>query len=199
MISYIKSKSLQWNQYKQQLKSSRQKIYFVVETLETIFFALFFALIITRFVIQVSVVPTGSMIPTMLGGVPGQPNERLIVNKFIYRFWVPQMGDIVVFESPHDDGKDYVKRCVAGPGDQVLIENGFVYINGKELILANVDVLRDNSYFGPVVVPKDHFFMLGDHRGASQDSRYWGFVPREDLVGRALFTIWPLGRMRWLR
>ena len=81
----------------------------------------------------------------------------------------------------------------------MLIENGFVYINGKELILANVDVLRDNSYFGPVVVPKDHFFMLGDHRGASQDSRYWGFVPREDLVGRALFTIWPLGRMRWLR
>ncbi|RAP29824.1 signal peptidase I [Candidatus Marinamargulisbacteria bacterium SCGC AG-414-C22] len=188
----------QWDVYKKDLKLISKWKYVVVETVETLLFALFFALLITRFVIQVSVVPTGSMIPTMLGGVPNHPNERLLVNKFIYRFVSPKRGDIVVFKSPHQDGKDYVKRCVGLPGETIALRNGKVFVNDKELVLVGVDVQFDGSYFDVVTIPDDHYFMLGDNRGSSQDSRYWGFVPQRDLVGKALFTIWPLNRMRWL-
>ena len=79
-----------------------------------------------------------------------------------------------------------------------LDKNGFVYLNGKELILVGVDIQRDNHNFGPVTVPEDSFFMLGDNRGISRFS-IWGFVPKSDLIGQSLFTIWPLNRIRWIR
>ena len=198
MFRKITAKISDWKAYKADLKSHNKTRYIIVETIETIAVALTLALIITRFIVQVSVVPTGSMIPTMIGGVKGHPNERLIVNKFIYKFKLPKRGDIVVFESPHKDGKDYVKRCIAVGGETVEIKNGIVFIDGKELVLVGVDVQFDNSYFGPVTVPEHHFFMMGDNRAASQDSRYFGFVPKIDLIGQSLFTIWPLNRMRWL-
>ena len=187
-----------WKKYKSQLKSTNKVKYFIVETIETLGVAFFFAFLIKEFIIQVSVVPTGSMIPTMKGG-QRMTNDRLLVNKYIYDFWLPKRGDIVVFESPFDDGKDYVKRCVGLPHETISMKDGYVYINGKELVLAGVDIQRDLFDMKEVLIPEGHYFMLGDNRANSQDSRFWGFVPRNDLIGKALFTFWPLDRMKVLR
>ncbi len=173
-------------------------MFYIVDFFETILVALIFALMIKEFVIQVSVVPTGSMIPTLIGGVEGEFNDRLFVNKFVYDFVPPKRGDIVVFESPHQDNKDYVKRCVGLPNETIEIKKGVVYINSKELVLAGVDVQRDYDFYGPIRIPDDHYFMLGDNRSMSQDSRYWGFVPRKSIIGKALFIFWPFKRMKWL-
>jgi len=199
MIRKIRLYLDRWNNYKLNLKKRSKIAHALVEWTQVILEALVLALIIKEFIIQVSVVPTGSMIPTMIGGRANQFNDRLIVNKYVYRFGLPKRGDIVVFESPHKDGKDYVKRCIGLPGETVELRNGYVYINGKELVLVGVDIQRDYSYFGPVVVPVKHYLMLGDNRAMSQDSRFWGYVPEEDLIGKAFFTFWPFNRMRVLR
>ena len=188
-----------WKSTKETLKVSRKWVFYVVEFVETILVALFFALLIKTYIIQVSVVPTGSMIPTLIGGVEGQSNDRLFVNKFIYDFSVPNRGDIVVFESPHEDGKDYVKRCIGLPGETVQLKRGKVFINDKELVLVGVDIQRDFDFYGPVQIPEGHYFVLGDNRSMSQDSRYWGFVEQDNVIGKALFTFWPFPRMRWLK
>ena len=112
---------------------------------------------------------------------------------------MPTRGEIVVFKSPKGDGKDYVKRCIGLPNEEIEIKKGRVYVDGKELVLKGVEIRRDFSYFGPVIVPDGQYLMLGDNRSNSQDSRYWGFVPKEDLLGKALFTFWPVSRMRLLK
>lgn len=182
-----------WQTYKWHLKHENRKKYLVVETIETVVVALILALIIRRYVVQTSVVPTGSMIPTLM------IRDRLFVNKFIYRYKTPIRGDIVVFESPYDDGKDFVKRCIGLPGESVSIRDGYVYIEGKRLVMPGVNIKRDQSNYGPIIVPEYHYFMLGDNRAHSQDSRYWGFVPQDELLGKAFFTFYPLSRMRMLR
>jgi len=199
MFTFYRKQTKKWKDYKLALKAKSKVKYFFADFIETILVALGIALLIKEFIIQVSVVPTGSMIPTLIGGVPGQFNERLFVSKFVYDYTTPSRGDIVVFKSPHGENKDYVKRCVGLPGDVIEIKRGFVYVNGKELLLAGVDVQRDYDSFGPVTVPENEYFVLGDNRAHSTDSRYWGYVPQDDLIGKALFTIWPLNRMRWLK
>ena len=167
---------------------------------EALFIALVLALVIRAFVVQAFSIPSGSMIPTLLVG------DYLLVNKFSYGIrnpfsnkimiptWKPQRGDVVVFIFPQDPSKDYIKRLIGLPGDRVQVINKKVFINGKpyevpqarfadnELIPANQSP-RDN--FGPVVVPKDSYFFMGDNRDQSYDSRFWGFVPRDDLRGKA--------------
>jgi signal peptidase I len=192
MLKKIRLTHSKWNKYKAELKEKSRFKHFVVDFLETIIVALALALLIRKFIIQTSLVPTGSMIPTL------NIRDRLFVNKFIYRFSDPKRGDIVVFLSPHDDGKDYVKRCIGVPGDSIQLIKGKVFINNKQLILAGITVQEDYSFTDPVNVPEGHYFMLGDNRGNSQDSRYWGFVPKEDVLGEALFTFWPISRMRLL-
>jgi signal peptidase I len=199
MLNFFKKSTSQWKVYKDGLKAKNKFLYYAADFVETVVVALAIALVVKQFIIQVSVVPTGSMIPTLIGGDPSIPNERLFVNKFIYDFTAPKRGDIVVFKSPHGDKKDYVKRCIGLPGDTIEIKRGFVFINGKELVLSGVDVQHDYDTFGPVTVPEDSYFMLGDNRAHSMDSRYWGYVTSDDLIGKALFTIWPLTRVRWLK
>ena len=167
---------------------------------EALFIALILALVIRAFVVQAFSIPSGSMIPTLLVG------DYLLVNKFSYGIrnpftnkvliptWKPQRGDVAVFIFPQDPTKDYIKRVIGLPGDRVQIINKKVFINGqpyqipqtrfadKELIPANQSP-RDN--FGPVVVPKDSYFFMGDNRDQSYDSRFWGFVPMNDLRGKA--------------
>lgn len=193
MIRAIRNRYYQWVAFKKNLKSTDKVKYYIVDFVETILFALVFALIIRAYIVQTSYVPTGSMIPTL------KIKDRLFVNKFVYQFKLPERGDIVVFESPHGDGNDYVKRCIGMPGERVEIKAGKVFINGKPLIMPGVTVIEDQSYFGPSRVPEGHYFVLGDNRGNSQDSRYWGYVPREDMLGKAFFTFWPFSRMRMLR
>ena len=132
------------------------------------------------------------MVPTL------NVNDRLFVNKFIYRFKTPERGDIVVFKSITDD-KDYVKRCVGLPGETIEIKKGNVYINGKLFFIPGVKIIRDYDYRDPVTVPENSYYVLGDNRSKSADSRYWGFVPEKNLLGKATFTFWPLNRMRLLR
>jgi signal peptidase I len=165
-------------------------------------------LLIRAFVAQAYNIPSGSMKPTLLVG------DFILVNKLVYRFSEPQRGDIVVFKYPIDPNIDFIKRIIALPGEEVEVRNNQVFINGKPLPLIEVgrgeengirkviyeEVLPDGKKhkvqfyedfpfskrdFGPVVVPPNHYFVMGDNRDNSEDSRYWGFVPRENIVGKA--------------
>ena len=191
--STLRAKYQRYVAFKEGYKAKNKAIYVVIDLVETLVVALAIALMLKKFVIQTSIVPTGSMIPTL--GI----NDRLFVLKFSYYVNTPKRGDIVVFRSPHDDGKDYVKRCIGLPGETVTISNGTVYINDVPLALPGVNVQYDRSYLGKTTIPEDAYFVLGDNRGNSQDSRYWGFVPKENLLGKAWFTIWPPRQIRTLR
>ncbi len=176
------------------------------EYTQAILIALVLALIIRTFVVQAFKIPSGSMIKTLLIG------DHILVNKFIYGIrnpitrnaWFeleqPERGDIVVFIYPLDRDKDFIKRVVGISGDTVQIRNKHVYVNGRlvpdpptaqhtdsRVIPGNVQP-RDNM--GPVTVPPDSLFVMGDNRDQSYDSRFWGFVPLKDVKGYAFMIYW---------
>lgn len=192
MLTKYRRLQARWNQYKADTKAVSPIKYWIVEITESLGVALIFALLIRHFIIMVSVVPTSSMVPTLKVG------DRLFVNRFIYRFTDPERGDIVVFKSVVDD-KDYVKRLVGLPGETVELRKGIVYINGKELSFPGVNVQYDYDTQDPLTIPPGHYYMLGDNRAFSADSRIWGFVPRKNVEGQALFTFWPFTHMQLLR
>jgi signal peptidase I len=164
---------------------------------EALFIALIMALVIRAFLVQAFSIPSGSMQPTLLIG------DYLLVNKFTYgirnpltnKIWIPisqpQRGDVVVFIFPQDTTKDYIKRVIGLPGDRVQVISKKVYVNSKLLetpqaVYADPGITptpRDN--FGPVIVPPDSYFVMGDNRDQSYDSRFWGFVPMDALRGKA--------------
>ena len=132
------------------------------------------------------------MEPTLL------PHDRVLVNKFVYRFREPQRGDVIVLRYPRDTGKNYIKRIVAVPGDRVEIQVGHLLINGvgtQELYLNG----QPSGDYGPESVPADSFFVLGDNRNNSEDSRAFGFLKRGQIVGQAALIYWPPQRLRFLR
>lgn len=186
-----------WAQKKDLIKQQNRWVYWLVELVELVVVAGSAAMLIRTFVAMVSVVPTGSMIPTLMIG------DRLIVDRVTYRFRDPVRGEIVVFQSVVDD-KDYVKRLVGMPGETIVISNGMVYANQKEVFFAGVNIQQDDpqsdiANMGPYVIPAGHYFMMGDNRNNSRDSRFWGTVPRRNIFGKALFTFWPFNRMQVLR
>jgi signal peptidase I len=133
---------------------------------------------------------------SMMPGLSDQ--ERIFVNKFIYRFGIGsiQRGDLVVFWPPSERGKSYIKRVVGLPGDLVAIDDGMVLVNGSPLDEPYVPrEYRDNITMPARVVPPGRYFVLGDHRNSSNDSRAWGDVPRENIYGKAVFVYWPLYRI----
>jgi len=175
------------------------------EYVEAIVFALMLALVIRAFVIQAFMIPSGSMIPTLIEG------DQVLVNRFIYGTRVPfsdvklfpirepKRGDVVVFEYPNDRRVPYIKRLIGLPGDKLEIKDKKLYINGERfevenaqfedtMILPSAAGPRDN--FGPVTVPQNSFFMMGDNRDNSSDSRYWGYVDKSELVGNAFTIYW---------
>lgn len=154
-----------------------------------ILLAFFFAVLIVVFVVQPVKVEGTSMLPRLVD------QERIFVNRFIYRFSEIHRGDIVVFWYPKDRSKSFIKRVLGVPGDQVEIRRGSVYINGSKVEEPYLDPqFRDWDSLGRRIVPPDHYFVLGDHRSSSNDSRNWGFVPRELIYGKAVFRYWPLLR-----
>jgi len=162
-------------------------------------FSVLIAVVLIVFIYQPVKVEGTSMMP----GLTDQ--ERIFINKFTYRFGLGsiQRGDTVVFWYPDDQTKSYIKRIIGLPGDRVRIEAGQVYVNGQKLVEDYVpDEFRDNTSWNngkEQVVPPAKYFVLGDHRSSSSDSRMWGYVPRENIYGRAVFVYWPLDKMGRLR
>jgi signal peptidase I len=133
--------------------------------------------------------------------MPGlEDQERIFVNKFVYRWEPIQRGDIVVFRYPRDTSKSYIKRVIGVAGDRIRIENGQVYVNGEALDEDYVpsDYADAHSY-GEVVVPSNSFFVLGDHRTMSNDSRDFGTVNERYIYGKAVFGYWPMEKLGRLR
>ena len=199
MLNSIKSKVSQWKKFKASKRTNNPKLITVIDWFETLLGALIIALFLRQFIVQSSLVFSGSMIPTLRSASYHTYADRLIVNKLVYHFNQPERGDIVLFHSPYNDGKHYVKRLIGLPGETVEIRRGMVYINDQVLVIPGVTIRRDYSNLTKQVIPENSFFMLGDNRPNSADSRVWGFVSDEDLIGEALFIYWPINRIRWVR
>ena len=188
------------------------------EYAEVILWAVVLALIIRTCVVEPFKIPTRSMEDTLLTG------DYLLVNKFIYgikipftnlrspAFRAPEQGDVIVFKYPEDRSKNYIKRVIGVPGDEIQIRDKQVYVNGKVYknvhevykdpeILPSTSEKRDN--FGPILVAENSYFVMGDNRDYSYDSRFWGFVKKSDLVGLAIIKWWSLDhdnrQVRWQR
>jgi signal peptidase I len=118
--------------------------------------------------------------------------DRLFINKFVYHFTAIEPGDVVVFRYPGDQRKSYIKRIIAVPGDRLRIERGQVYVNDKLLSEPYIPAeFRDARSMDPMIVPQDQYFVMGDHRSISQDSREFGTVKRDLIYGKAAFVYWP--------
>ena len=159
-------------------------------------FSVLIAVVSIVFIYQPVKVEGTSMMP----GLTDQ--ERIFINKFTYRFGLGSIsrGDTVVFEYPGDRAKSYIKRVIGLPGDRVRIDHGTVYVNDHALAEDYVEAdFRDDSSMRETVVKPDEYFVLGDHRNSSSDSRFWGTVPRKAIYGKAVFCYWPLNKMGRLR
>jgi signal peptidase I len=177
----------------------------VREYAEAIILAVILALFVRAFVIQAFKIPSGSMIPTLLVG------DHILVNKFAYgikipftdkmvfRFWDPQRQDVIVFIYPLDTSKDFIKRVIGLPGETLQVINKKIYINGSAIEdphahYSTSEILPGNVYqrdnFGPVTIPADSYFVMGDNRDKSLDSRFWGVVTREAIKGKAFIIYW---------
>jgi signal peptidase I len=194
------------------VKSKKRVLWEYTEAIVT---ALLLALLIRAYVVQAFKIPSGSMIPTLLIG------DHILVNKFIYgskipfsdkRIMVikkPQNGDIIVFKYPEDPDRDFIKRVIAVEGDVIEAKNKIIYVNSKpisEPYAQHTDNSirlfgmepRDN--FGPLIVPKNKYFVMGDNRDQSYDSRYWGYVDGKDIKGKALILYWSWdSKNNWVR
>jgi len=181
------------------------------EWVESIIIAVVLALFIRAFFIQAFKIPSGSMKPTL------QEGDKIMVNKLLYGpnipfthyripgLRAPERGDIVVFKYPEDRKKDFIKRLIAVSGETVEVSNGNILINNERLA-APPEILKiyyyNRGHYGvegnAVKVPENCYFVLGDNSDSSRDSRYWGFVPKDDIIGRAMFIWWPPWRIQTL-
>ena len=177
----------------------------ILDYIKSIVIAILIALFIRAYIIQAFKIPSGSMIPTLLIG------DHLLVTKFIYGvnppymdkkilvFDKPKRGDIIVFKYPEDPDRDFIKRVIAIEGDIIEGRNKKIYVNGVELkepyarysdSFIHPRELDPRDNFGPIKVPKEKLFVMGDNRDQSYDSRFWGFVDLKDVKGKALIIYW---------
>jgi signal peptidase I len=186
------------------------------EYAEAIFIAVLLALVIRQFAVQAFTIPSGSMMDTLLIG------DYILVNKFLFGAEIPfvdlhlpglrspERGDIIVFKYPNDESRDFIKRIVAVGGDTIQVRDNHVWLNGT---LQDEPFVRPGSFHDtpsthcgylyacePLHVPAGSYFVMGDNRDNSQDSRYWGFVKREKIRGKAFLIYWSWnGETHWLR
>lgn len=201
---------------------SKRKKSIVREYAESIIIAILLALLIRAFVVQAFKIPSGSMKPTLLVG------DHILVNKFIYGIKLrvpftslnytlipissPKRNDVVVFIYPVDPKKDFIKRVVGLPGDTVQVKDKKITINhlpmedphgvhSDQMTIPGTEQPRDNT--GPIIVPPNKYFVMGDNRDESYDSRYWGFVDQKEIIGQAFIIYWSWDRtefgVRWGR
>ncbi|MCV3213598.1 signal peptidase I [Plectonema radiosum NIES-515] len=179
-----------------QTPASKSKIWRILpENLTLVAIALCLAFLIRTFIAEPRYIPSDSMLPTLFTG------DRLVVEKVSYKFHPPKTGDIIVFQPPTElqhrgylKDQAFIKRVIGKPGEVISVAKGKVYLNGQPL---EEDYIAEppNQPFPPVTVPKDEFFVMGDNRNDSNDSRYWGFLPRKNIIGRATFRFWPFDRI----
>lgn len=176
------------------------------EYMEAIVVALILALLIRTFIVQAFKIPSGSMLPTL------QIGDHILVNKFIFHFVSPQRGDIIVFRYPRDEGRDFIKRVIGVPGDKLMITKKQVLINDRLLnesyaVHADPNVqdgsLSPRDDYGPLIIPPGKYFMMGDNRDHSMDSRFWGLLDEGKIRGKAFIIYWSWDgekfRPRWNR
>lgn len=205
------------------MKFNKEKFKAILkETIETIVFVVVMVIIIRFFIGEIRWIPSASMHPTLMEG------DRVFVERFTRFYETPERGDIMVFYPPSEElptdfwsvfrrltgfaCKDiaYIKRVIGLPGDKLEVRhlgnNTYeVIINGKPLKEPYINSPSDyipcmpNMYCGPFTVPKGEYFMMGDNRGNSQDSRFWGFLPKERFIGKAKVLFWPLNRVDYFK
>lgn len=187
------------------------------DTLEAIIVALLLAFVIRAFVVQAFKIPSGSMLETL------QIGDHLLVSKFAYDVRLPstvfldttdgkviaqtgdpERGDIIVFKFPEDESKDFIKRVIGLPGETLEVREKLVYINGRAIdepyaIHTKYTMMPIRDNFGPFTIPEGQYFVMGDNREGSYDSRWWGPVKREKIVGKALVIYWSWGSITDVR
>ena len=167
----------------------RRKFFEARFWLRDLILAVLLSFIVIVFLYQPVQVEGTSMMPRL------ENHERIFINKFVYRFEPIERGDIVVFWYPLDPSKSYIKRVVGLPGDGVSIRNGRVYVNGRRLEEPYLPPeYVDHQSYPTAVVEPDHYYVLGDHRESSNDSRVWGTVDRRYIYGKAVFIYWPFSQ-----
>lgn len=173
-----------------------------VEALKTVGLSLVLALGIRHFVAEARYIPSESMVPTL------EVNDRLIVEKISYNFNAPERGDIIVFMPPEAAGREclglqgqsgqikdaFIKRVIGLPGETVEVSNGQVLINSQPIQEDYISA-PPNYQWGPEVIPEESYLVLGDNRNNSCDGHFWGTVPAENIIGRAVFRFWPPNRV----
>ena len=173
----------------QQERSWKSKYKPVLETIQMIVMSLVLYFLIDSVLGRVRVQKI-SMEPTLI------PGEVLLVNKFAYKFDEIQYGDIITFHYPVDPDLDYVKRIIGKPGDEVIVQEGSVWVNGQKLY--EPFIINPPEYEGEWQVPEDGLFVLGDNRNPSADSHVWGYVPLKNVIGKAFAVYWPPDKIRGL-
>jgi len=193
------------------MADKKKKRSIVREYLEAIATAAVLAMIVMTFIVQAFKIPSGSMIPTLSIG------DHIFVLKFIYSVkipfsdtilfhtWAPKRGDVVVFKYPRDEQTDFIKRLIGEPGDTIEIRNKQLYLNGEPvkepyIIHTDFNLIPERDNFGPITVPEGKYFMMGDNRDQSLDSRFWGFVSENKIKGRASLIYWSWdNKEKWVR
>src|SRR3954453_900387 len=170
----------------------RSPIIMLASWIRDLLVSVFLAILVILFLYQPVKVEGTSMMPALVD------QERIFINKFVYRLGMGDIsrGDMVVFWFPMDPTKSYIKRVIGVPGDTVEVDNGTVIVNNQRLDESYVlSEYRDRQSMAPFKVQPDEFFVMGDHRSSSNDSRSWGPVPRMYIYGKAVFIYWPLEKM----
>lgn len=178
-----------------QKEKSKEKSF---EWLKSLLWAIAIAVVVRLFLVGNFKIPSTSMVPTLKIG------DRLLANKILYKIKEPSRGDVIIFKYPEDPKRDFVKRLIGLPSEKILIDEGKIVVDGK--IIENPHI-NCRYYFSDGIygtreelqIPAGRYYALGDNSINSKDSRYWGFVPKKNLVGKALFIYWPPWRMGFIR
>jgi signal peptidase I len=175
----------------------RRRRRLIIDWVVILVIAVLASFLVRLYAVQTFYIPSGSMEPTLHLG------DRILVDKLSVRFGTINTGDIIVFKAPPaehcgDSVSDLVKRVIGVPGDHLSSKGNTIYINGKALDETWTHIEPLGTPIGNVTVPPNSYFVMGDNHSNSCDSRYWGFVPRKDLIGKVFFRIWPLSRFGFL-